>query len=301
MYETLIYKGGVHKSEEIKELVEDLGGFVLQENVIQMDLILTLAVPIKDVKKVEEKAKELLGKIRPAPMVGSEIAVVSPTLARHHLPHSACDIAEYLRRHGAKTNMIGLARGAGKTISRISEDEKALINEHDLAIFAMGSFKECIENKTHLFSDIDVPVVVTGAPKIENLPGADAYVSGFGRIPRRLKRGENIRALRKLVKVVENLLDKKREEISLDPPLVPPIVVKKEIEYQVPEVKEVYSPTPVTLQLDGVRVKLDYDEYHEKIGYVEVDKYILHEISEIIPSKMYNYTLVKLLPESSLW
>lgn len=265
MYETLIYKGGVHKSEEIKELVEDLGGFVLQENVIQMDLILTLAVPIKDVKKVEEKAKELLGKIRPAPMVGSEIAVVSPTLARHHLPHSACDIAEYLRRHGAKTNMIGLARGAGKTISRISEDEKALINEHDLAIFAMGSFKECIENKTHLFSDIDVPVVVTGAPKIENLPGADAYVSGFGRIPRRLKRGENIRALRKLVKVVENLLDKKREEISLDPPLVPPIVVKKEIEYQVPEVKEVYSPTPVTLQLDGVRVKLDYDEYHEKL------------------------------------
>lgn len=87
----------------------------------------------------------------------------------------------------------------------------------------------------------------------------------------------------------------------MDPPLVPPIVVKKEIEYQVPEVKEVYSPTPVTLQLDGVRVKLDYDEYHEKIGYVEVDKYILHEISEIIPSKMYNYTLVKLLPESSLW
>lgn len=59
-------------------------------------------------------------------MVGSEIAVVSPTLARHHLPHSACDIAEYLRRHGAKTNMIGLARGAGKTISRISEDEKLL-------------------------------------------------------------------------------------------------------------------------------------------------------------------------------
>lgn len=57
MYETLIYKGGVHKSEEIKELVEDLGGFVLQENVIQMDLILTLAVPIKDVKKLKRKLK----------------------------------------------------------------------------------------------------------------------------------------------------------------------------------------------------------------------------------------------------
>lgn len=32
MYETLTYTGGVHKSEEVKELIEDLGGFILQEN-----------------------------------------------------------------------------------------------------------------------------------------------------------------------------------------------------------------------------------------------------------------------------
>ena len=36
MYETLIYTGGVHKSEEIKELIEDLGGFILQDNILQM-------------------------------------------------------------------------------------------------------------------------------------------------------------------------------------------------------------------------------------------------------------------------
>ena len=40
--------------------------------------------------------------------------------------------------------MIGLSRGAGKGISRISEDEKNLIMEHDLAVFALGSFRECI-------------------------------------------------------------------------------------------------------------------------------------------------------------
>ena len=27
MYETLTFTGGIHKSEELKELIEDLGGF----------------------------------------------------------------------------------------------------------------------------------------------------------------------------------------------------------------------------------------------------------------------------------
>ncbi|MFB2622784.1 methanogenesis marker 7 protein [Methanothermobacter marburgensis] len=303
MYETLTYQGGVHRHEEMKELIEDLGGFVLQENMLQMDLILTLAVPIEDVDKVREKARELLGKVKVAPMAGTEIAIVSPTLARHHLPHSACDISEYLRRYGAKDNMIGLARGAGKGISRISEDEKRLIEEHDLAVFALGSFEQCIKDKTHLFSDINIPVVVTGSPEkidLSELPGADAYVGGLGRIPRRLKRGEDIRALRKLVEVVEDILDRRRREMAADPPLVPSILVKTEIENQVPALKEVYSPTPVTSQLDGVRVKLNYDRYHDEIADVRVSDYRLGDISDIRKSMMYDYILVKLLPESSI-
>lgn len=302
MYETLTYTGGVHKHEEITELIEDLGGFVLQENISQMDLVLTLAVPMEDVKKVEEKARELLGKIKIAPMAGTEIAIVSPTLARQHLPHSACDISEYLRRYGAKDNMIGLQRGAGKGISRISEDEKKLIEEHDLAIFALGSFKECILNKTHLFEDIEIPVVVTGAPEIDldDIPGATAYVSGLGRIPRRLKRGENIRALKKLVEVTEGILDQKREDMADDPPIVPSILVKTEIEHQLEAIKQVYSPAPVVSQLDGVRVKLKYDQYHDDVAEVVVDEYRLGDISEIRKSMMYEYILVKLLPETSI-
>lgn len=302
MYETLTYTGGVHKHEEITELIEDLGGFVLQENISQMDLVLTLAVPMEDVKKVEEKARELLGKIKIAPMAGTEIAIVSPTLARQHLPHSACDISEYLRRYGAKDNMIGLQRGAGKGISRISEDEKKLIEEHDLAIFALGSFKECILNKTHLFEDIEIPVVVTGAPEIDldDIPGATAYVSGLGRIPRRLKRGENIRALKKLVEVTEGILDQKREEMADDPPIVPSILVKTEIEHQLKVIEQVYSPAPVVSQLDGVRVKLKFDQYHDDVAEVVVDEYRLGDISEIRKSMMYDYILVKLLPETSI-
>jgi putative methanogenesis marker protein 7 len=302
MYETLTYIGGVHKHEEMKELIEDLGGFVLQENFLQMDLVLTLAVPIEDVERVKEKARELLGKIKIAPMAGTEIAIVSPTLARQHLPHSACDISEYLRRYGAKDNMIGLSRGAGKGIAQISEDEKRLIEEHDLAVFALGSFRDCITEKTHLFEGLEIPVVVTGAPEIDidDIPGATAYVSGLGRIPRRLKRGEDIRAMKKLVEVVENILDDRRREIAEDPPLVPSILVKTEIENQVPAIKEVYSPAPVVSQLDGVRVKLKYDDYREEIAKVEVSDYVLGDIAEIKKSFMYDYTLVKLLPETSL-
>ena len=288
MYETLIFTGGVHKSEEIRELIEDLGGFILQDSVQQMELVLNMAVPLEDVDKIEEKSKELLAKLSVAPM--------------HHLPHAACDISEYLREFGAKDNMIGLARGDGKGTSGITEEERDLIEEHDIAIFALGSFENCIKEKSFLYDNIDIPVIVTGAPEIDvsELPGADAYVGGLGRIPRRLRRGPDIRALDKLVETIEQILSDKKREMTLDPPLVPSIVVKNAIENQIREIKDVISPTPVTSQLNGVRVKLNYDTYAEDIGNVVIDGKKLSEIAEIKKSKMYDYILVKINSESSL-
>ena len=302
MYETLTYTGGVHKSEEIRELIEDLGGFLLQDSVLQMELVLNMAVPLEVVDKIEKKANELLGKISIAPMAGSEIAIVSPTLARHHLPHAACDISEYLREFGAKDNMIGLARGDGKGTSGITEEEKSLIEEHDIAIFALGSFENCIKEKAFLYDDIDIPVIVTGAPEIpiEELPGADAYVGDLGRIPRRLRRGPDVRALDRLVETTEKILNDKKREMALDAPLVPSIVVKNAIENQVKEIMDVISPTPVTSQLDGVRVKLNYDKYADVIADVVIDGRKLSELAEIKKSFMYDYILVKINSESSL-
>ena len=235
-------------------------------------------------------------------MAGSEIAIVSPTLARHHLPHAACDISEYLREFGAKDNMIGLARGDGKGTSGITEEEKSLIEEHDVAIFALGSFENCIKEKAFLYDDIDIPVIVTGAPEIpiEELPGADAYVGDLGRIPRRLRRGPDVRALDRLVETTEKILNDKKREMALDAPLVPSIVVKNAIENQVKEIKDVISPTPVTSQLDGVRVKLNYDKYADAIANVVIDGKKLSEIAEIKKSFMYDYILVKINSESSL-
>ena len=301
MYETMTYTGGVHKHYEMEELIEDLGGFILQKNASQLDITLTIAVPAEDTGKIKDKAKDLLGEVELSPLASTEIAVVSPTLARQHLPHAACDIAEYLRRYGTKTNMIGLARGAGKGISQISKREKDLIEEHDLAIFSLGSFEDCIRKKKFLFEDIDIPVIVTGSPEIpaEEI-NANAYVAGFGRIPRRLKRGENIRALRKLVSTAEDIISKQKEDLNDDPLIVSPVITKIALERKVPDVAHINSPMSIVSQLDGVRVKLPYDEYHDEISDVMVEDYRLGDIAEIKKSKMYDHTLVKILPESSI-
>lgn len=302
MYETLTYNGGIHKHYEMEELIEDLGGFILQRNDSQLDITLTMAVPADDVNKIEIKAKELLGSVEVSPLASTEIAVVSPTLARQHLPHAACDIAEYLRRYGTKTNMIGLARGAGKGISQISKTEKDLIEEHDLAIFSLGSFEDCIRKKTHLFEDIDIPVIVVGSPELtaEEI-NANAYVADFGRIPRRLKRGENIRALRKLAATAEDIITKQKEDLNDDPLIISPIIAKIAIERQVAEVEHINSPMALVSQLDGVRVKLPFDEFHEEIAEVNVEGHRLGDIAEIKKSKMYDHILVKILPETSLY
>lgn len=301
MYATMTYTGGVHKHYEMEELIEDLGGFILQKNQAQVDISITIAVPEEDVDKIQQKAKELLGDVEISPLASTEIAVVSPTLARQHLPHAACDIAEYLRRYGTKTNMIGLARGAGKGISQISKKEKDLIEEHDLAVFSLGSFEDCIRKKKFLFEDIDIPVIVTGSPELtaEEL-NTNAYVTGFGRIPRRLKRGENIRALRKLASTAEDLIKDQRKSIEEDPLIISPVIVKIILEREIPEIADSISPMPIVSQLDGLRIKLPYDEYHEKIADVEVEGYRLGDISEIKRSKMYNNILLKILPESSI-
>ncbi|MDR3062881.1 MAG: methanogenesis marker 7 protein, partial [Methanobrevibacter sp.] len=128
----------------------------------------------------------------------------------------------------------------------------------------------------------------------------NAYVGDLGRIPRRLRRGPDIKALKELVKVTEELLNNKKRELINDPPLIPPIVAKNAIENQVPAIKKVISPTPVTSQLDSLRVKLDYDTYHKEIANVVIDNKKLKDLAEIKRSSMYNYILVKIYNESSL-
>lgn len=296
-----MFTGGVYKHDLVIEMVEDLGGYVLQKNVAQSEVILLLLVPSDDMPVLEALAKELRGELVRAPLAGTEVVVVTPTLAIHHLPHTACDIAEYLRRHGAKSNMIGLARGVGREIAQINEYEAALINEHDAAVFIFGNFADCIRKKENLYRNISVPVVVTGGPAMpkEQLPYAFEYVPSIGRVAHRARKSTEIGSLDSIISAVGRALDKTRADISKDPLTTSPPRVMDAVREQVPEVEYSYSPLPIALNLNGVRVKLPYESFKDAVRAVSFDEGVtLGEIATIKPSRMKDYILVRILPAS---
>jgi putative methanogenesis marker protein 7 len=301
MLDPVMFTGGVYKHDLVIEMVEDLGGYVLQKNVAQSEVILLLLVPSEDTPALEALIKELRGELVRAPLAGTEVVVVTPTLAIHHLPHTACDIAEYLRRNGAKSNMIGLARGVGREIAQINEYEAALINEHDAAVFIFGNFAECIRKKESLYRNISVPVVVTGGPDIpkEQLPYAFEYVPTIGRIAHRARKSTEIGTLDSTINAVGRALDKTRADISKDPLTTSPPRVMDAVREQVPEVEYSYSPLPIALNLSGVRVKLPYEGYKDAVKAVKFDEGVtLGEIATVKPSRMKDYILVRILPAS---
>jgi len=299
MLKYLIFEGGLYRHEMLEEFLQDIGGFVVQKTVVSLDLIMNLAVPEEEVGRLQELVLELKGKVKEAPLIGTEVAVVAPTLSRHHLPHPACDIAENLRRNGAKTNIIGLARGVGQKIVHTSVKEKELIEEHDIAVFTLGNFEHCLrEFKPILFRELSIPVVVTGGPLLDSLPGAQGYVGGIGRYPERVRTGDMIERLRAVSVLSGRVVEQRRRELDMDPLVVDPIIVKEEVERRVPEAVEALSPNPVTLKVDGVRIKLPYDEYHDKVAGITLDGKRLGDLAVVKRSLMRDYTLVRVLPES---
>jgi putative methanogenesis marker protein 7 len=299
------FKGGVYRHDEIMDLIDDLGGYIVQKHVMAQDVVLQSFVPRDDIDLIREIAKPLAGTVTEAPLVGTEIAVVSPSLEIHHLPHTACDIAEYLRRSGAKTNMVGLARGFGKRIANLNDEERDVINEHDLAVYALGNFEECIQRKfPALRQGIHVPIVVTGAPDRDALiriidPPVEGYVGGVGRIMHRFKRPEELAKLDELVDEVSRTLDARRDTLAKDPLSVFPPRLMAIIEDRIHEVSMLTHPTPVTAQMEGLRVKLPYDPYAPAIRALEVVEGVtVGDIAEVLPSRMRNYILIRIKPFS---
>jgi putative methanogenesis marker protein 7 len=299
------YKGGIYRHDEIMELIDDIGGYIVQKHVVAQEVVLQCFIPREDVELLRRIAKPLAGQVTPAPLVGTEIAVISPSLEIHHLPHTSCDIAEYLRSAGAKTNMVGLARGFGKRIANINVEERDVINEHDLAIYVLGNFEECIRYKfPALRRGIHVPIVVTAAPDRETLtqlidPPAAGYLGGVGRIMHRFKRPEELAKLDELIEEVSRVLDARRDEIAKDPLSIFPARLKDVISEEIFEIPRLTHPTPVTVQMSGLRVKLPYEEFAPEVRAVEVAEGVtIEDLCEVLPSRMRNYILIRIKPYS---
>jgi len=299
------YKGGIFQHDIVVDLIEDLGGYVVQKHVLAQEVVLQCFVPKEDIELIRRISRPLFGEVTDSPLVGTEIAVVSMSLEIHHLPHPSCDIAEYVRRLGAKSNMVSLARGPGKRIAGMNDEERDVINEHDIAVFLLGNFEHCIEHKMPVFRrGIEVPLVLCGGPDIGALkritdPPVDGYVGNVGRFMRRTKEADELSKLDEIIAEITRVLEKRREEIAKDPLSVAPARLMGLIKERIPEILEVTSPTPLTVQMAGLRVKLPYDTFAERVKQIEVeDGVLLGEIAEVQPSRMRDYILVRVLPFS---
>jgi putative methanogenesis marker protein 7 len=299
------YKGGIYQHDIIIDLIEDLGGYIVQKHIIAAEVVLQCFVPKDDIELIRTIAKPIFGEVTDSPLVGTEIAIVSMSLEIHHLPHPSCDIAEYVRRIGAKSNMVSLARGPGKRIAGLNDEERDVINEHDVAVYLLGNFETCIEYKMPtLRRGIEVPIVLCGGPSEEALrritsPPFDGYVGGVGRFMRRTKEADQLEKLDEVVAEITRVVGKKRDDIAKDPLSVSPARLMDLIREKVPAILDVTSPTPLTVQMRGLRVKLPYDTFAAPLRAIEIEDGIkLGDVAEVAPSRMRDYILVKILPFS---
>ncbi len=292
MFEVLMYDGGVYRSDELYEIIEDVGGVVLQKNRSSQMLTVVMSVPEEDRAAVEAVCKDIGGEVRDVPLAGTEIAVVGPTLGRHHMPHPICDIAEILRRSGAVTVVMGLARGRGKSTSQISMTERCIVDEYDGAIFMMGNFKSCVETKAELMRDIHVPTLLVSGPMPEGVDDTcDAIISGVGRKASRMRSVDERAKLDEIVDAMEGILKDKKRSLEEDPLYVHPAEIKQILEGYEP-IDMCLRPAPMVLHLDGLRIKIPYAEHREHLENVMVYGRRLGEIADISPSKIDDSSIV---------
>ncbi|MBR6205249.1 MAG: methanogenesis marker 7 protein [Candidatus Methanomethylophilaceae archaeon] len=286
MFEVMMYDGGVYRSEELFEMIEDVGGVVLQKNRSSQMLMVTMSIPGEDREAVSRLCTEIGGVVKDVPLAGTEIAVVGPTLGRHHMPHPICDIAEELRRYGSVTVVMGLARGRGKATSQISAVEKGIIEEYDAAVFVLGNFKSCVEKKAELLEGIRVPTVLVSGPMPEGVDDkCEAVISGVGRKASRMRTPPERAKLEEIADTLERVLRDKKRSLEEDPLFVHPAEVKQILESYEP-IDMCLRPSPMVLHLDGLRVKIPYSEHRDYLENVEVFGRRLGEVADIFPSKI---------------
>ena len=299
MFEVLMYDGGVYRSEELFELIEDVGGVVIQRTRSSQMLSVTMSIPEEDKTMITAFCKEIGGEVKPVPLAGVEIAVVGPTLGRHHMPHPICDIAEHLRRQGAITVVMGLARGRGKLTSQINLEEKMIIDEYDAAIFSLGNFKPCVEAKADLLSGITAPVILVSGPMPEGVDDkCEAIVSGVGRKASRMRAPPERDKLDEIVEKVGKVLKDKKRLLDEDPLFIHPAEIKHLLEEYEP-VNMCLRPAPVVLHLDGLRVKIGYDEHHEDIENMEIYGRKVGDICRLSPSKINDSSILIMIKTQS--
>ena len=124
-------------------------------------------------------------------------------------------------------------------------------------------------------------------------------MGNVGRFMRRTKEADQLEKMDEIVAEITRVLEKKREEIAKDPLSVSPARIMDLIREHIPAIHEVTSPTPLTVQMAGLRVKLPYDTFVKDLRKIEIeDGIMLGDITEVVPSRMRDYILLRIRPFS---
>jgi len=287
VYRIMMFEGGLYRFNELKELLEDIGCFILQEISMPPGVVLHLAFPEEEEQVIREKIKLLGGKFKELPLAGAEIAIIAPSLSAHHSVNPLCDITEFLRRKGAIAAVMGLARGVGKRIAQMTVQEKEILEEFDAVVFLFGCFKECIEDRERLCAMLDVPYLIVGGPP-ESVVELEHYVGGIGRKTDRMRRQNEINILEVMAAELEKIIDEKRAEIEEDPLAASPLFVKDMIEREIPP--KAGEELQNIIHLDGLRVNIAAEDV-DRMKKIEIGKKRLFEICDIKKSIFKGYLL----------
>ncbi|MCQ2056151.1 MAG: methanogenesis marker 7 protein [archaeon] len=301
MFDVMMYDGGVYRSKELYEAIEDSGGVILQEVKSAQMLSVVMSIPREDREYLSKVCTEIGGQVKNVPLAGTEIAVVGCTLGRHHMPHPICDIAEEIREYGGISVVMGLARGRGKTTSQISLYEKSILEEYDAVVFMLGNFQHCVEFKKHLFENINVPVLLVCGPQPEGIEDScEAIISGVGRKAERMKSADERKKLEEIGSTISKIIEQKKEILDEDPLFIHPAELKQLLEMYEP-IDMSLRPAPIVLHLDGLRVKIPYEKHKSYFDNLVVYGHKLSDIAKISESKISDSsTIIRIKTQSEV-
>ncbi len=111
----------------------------------------------------------------------------------------------------------------------------------------------------------------------------------------RTKESEEFEKLDEVIAEITRVIDRQREDIAKDPLSVSSARLMDVIKERVPEIQDVLSPTPITVQMSGLRVKLPFDTFATRIKGVEIeDGVTVGDIADLLPSRMRDYILIRI-------
>jgi methyl coenzyme M reductase subunit C-like uncharacterized protein (methanogenesis marker protein 7) len=114
-----------------------------------------------------------------------------------------------------------------------------------------------------------------------------------------MRRADEIAKLEETATSVESAIFKRKKLIDEDPLCVHPAEVKQRVD-ELESVKQSLRPSPIVLHLDGLRVKVPYDQCKEMLGDIDIFGRKLRDLTTITPSRLGGSTMVRILTMAQL-